>query len=309
MELYIRIRDTLEQFFAGTYTLKVGSLFLSLLFQLLPFVLGGIALVALFNTFMPKERLANRLSRGSTYLPLLFASLLGAVSPIGTYALVPLIATLLKEKRLPASVLISFLIASPLINPLLFMLTLGAFGPMMAAMRLLAALVLGVSGGLLARKLFPFVAPTGLHSEGMTVLGPTYPSRGRHFLFEFKKHFKFVFRIFVLSLLVASLTAALIPANLIARVMGGESPASVLLAVILGVPLYACGGGAIPVLEVLRDMGMSKGAILAFFISGPATKFSTLTALVLCLERKVVALYLAITLVGAFLFGMVYNFF
>jgi uncharacterized membrane protein YraQ (UPF0718 family) len=108
---------------------------------------------------------------------------------------------------------------------------------------------------------------------------------------------------------VAAAVAALIPADLIFRVLGGESSFTVLLAVLLGIPLYACGGGTIPVMVVLHDMGMSQGAILGFFISGPATKASTLAALVAALEKKAVILYLAVTLIGAFAFGIAYNLF
>jgi uncharacterized membrane protein YraQ (UPF0718 family) len=93
----------------------------------------------------------------------------------------------------------------------------------------------------------------------------------------------------------------------VARVLGGYSPLSITLAVLAGIPLYACGGGAIPVMEVLAEKGMNHGAILAFFISGPAAKFSTLAALLVSLPRRLFWLYCLVTLGGALAFGLVYG--
>jgi uncharacterized protein len=138
-----------------------------------------------------------------------------------------------------------------------------------------------------------------------------FPSRAyfRRFLWHFYRQSLWIGKIFFISLLVAAAAKELIPAGLVAKIFGSSSPLSLSLAVLAGIPLYACGGGALPILEVLSEKGMSQGAILAFLISGPATKFSTLTALWLAVPRRIFALYLALVLGGAFCFGMLYSFF
>ena len=78
--------------------------------------------------------------------------------------------------------------------------------------------------------------------------------------------------------------------------------------VALGVPLYACGGGSIPVIDSMMQMGMTRGAALAFFISGPATKFSTLSVFGTVFGSRLLGLYLAVMLVGALIWGWVYPF-
>ena len=80
------------------------------------------------------------------------------------------------------------------------------------------------------------------------------------------------------------------------------------MAVALGVPLYACGGGSIPIVEIMMQMGMTSGAALAFFIAGPATKFSTLAVLGTVFGRRLLFCYLALMLSGALFWGLVYPF-
>ena len=295
--------------FVGTYTERVVWKFLELFLQLWPSVAAGILLSALLSSYLSKEKIAPLLIR-FRFLSILPAVLLGALSPIATYAVIPLIGSLLRTNRLPKAPLMAFLTASPLINPVLFFLTQATLGTPMAFLRLSAALILGGTAGALTAfffdpKLTPVLPETipAFHKPLETV------SRARLFLTELFQQSRFILRVFSLSLLVAALVAVLVPANLIAKILGGDSSFKVLLSVLMGIPLYACGGGTIPVMDVLYDMGMSKGAILAFFISGPAAKASTLTALLACLEKRLVILYLGVTLCGAFLFGIVYNLF
>jgi uncharacterized membrane protein YraQ (UPF0718 family) len=77
-----------------------------------------------------------------------------------------------------------------------------------------------------------------------------------------------------------------------------------LVAIALGVPFYSCGGAAIPFVDVLSDMGMNKGAVLAFFIAGPATKLETLYIFKSLLGIKILIFYVVITVIGAFLAGL-----
>jgi hypothetical protein len=304
METISDLRICLARLFENTYTRKVIVTFWDLFVQLFPSLIAGVLLSSVLIVCLPRDRLGAFLNRRG-FLALASAVCLGAISPIGTYAVIPFIASLMRAGTFPRAPLMAFLIASPLINPLLFFLTRAAFGLEMALMRVAAALVLGALGGILSFWIWK--AP---RSPASPAPSTPWPGFSRHaFGVELLKQSKFIGRIFTLSLLVAAAVSALVPADLIFRVLGGESSFTVLLAVLLGIPLYACGGGTIPVMAVLHDMGMSQGAILGFFISGPATKASTLAALFAAMDRKTVILYLAITLIGAFAFGMVYNLF
>jgi hypothetical protein len=84
---------------------------------------------------------------------------------------------------------------------------------------------------------------------------------------------------------------------------------SVILSSAAGVPFYVCGGAAIPVVQQLADLGMSQGAVLAYFISGPVTKISNLVLLQAAFRRIILLEYLLIGLLGAVAIGFVYNLF
>ena len=118
---------------------------------------------------------------------------------------------------------------------------------------------------------------------------------------------KFAGKYFLFGIVIAALVKVLIPPGWIIRLLGNNRAAAILIAVAAGVPLYACGGGAIPVLRTLAEAGMDKGAVLAFFISGPATKISTLLALKAVSTRQTFTFYLAVVFAGALCFGFIYS--
>ena len=99
-----------------------------------------------------------------------------------------------------------------------------------------------------------------------------------------------------------------VPADLVTRLFGGNEALGVLMAATVGVPLYACGGGTIPLLQTWLLDGMSLGSAAAFMITGPATKITNLGALKIVLGMKRFVLYLVFVMVFSFLTGLVVNF-
>jgi len=243
------------------------------------------------------------------------AALLGIICPVGTCVVIPLIVGL-SAVGVPGPPLVAFLVSSPLMNPILFSLTAGAFGYEMALARAIAALVLGVTAGLLAELLISrkylsqFICNGGSFVGVMDfaeVLGAGFACRVGEFFKQLYRITRFAGKFFLLAIIIAAAVKELVPASWIIRTLGAGRSLSVLVAVAAGVPLYACGGGTIPVMHVLQELGMDKGAVLAFFISGPATKLSTLLALKAAVRKGVFLSYLGITLLGAFVFGVLYS--
>ena len=92
------------------------------------------------------------------------------------------------------------------------------------------------------------------------------------------------------------------------NLFGGNEAFGVLMAATVGVPLYACGGGTIPLLQTWLMDGMSLGSAAAFMITGPATKITNLGAVKIVLGIKWFVLYLAYVMIFSFLTGLVVNF-
>jgi uncharacterized protein len=285
--------------FEGTYTFAIVRNFIDLFIDLGPYLLISIAInVWALRWF---DRSTIRFSRKKEGWSILSASLLGLVSPLPTYAAIPIAVSLLPT-GIPFSAIISFSVSSPLINPSIFFLTATQLGLAMAMARTTAALLMGLLSGLAAMKLFD------AEYKAKNVFRPLQgPDQKRGMAREFYRNGLYVFKTFAVAILISAAVKALVSPEQVACLLGRRTSMTTLAAMALGVPFYSCGGAAIPFIQTLMDMGMNKGAVLAFFIAGPATKLETVYAFKKILGLKVLFLYLALTLTFSYLAGMIYS--
>jgi uncharacterized membrane protein YraQ (UPF0718 family) len=296
--------QNLYDHYLHSYTKKVIDEIIFLIIQLLPYLIIGIIISTVIKQYASAENLKKIISGKNTIISILVASLLGIVSPLGSYVVIPLSAALVTA-GLPLSPMVAFMVSSPLINPGLFLLTLGAFGPEMAIMRCVSAFLLGISAG--------FITQFAISQKYLGVrLQPNINIsnliKKRTFFNEALQYTKYISKHFFIGILIAALTKALIPVTWISNFVGQGSFLSIISATIAGVPLYSCGGAAIPVMQQLSDMGVDKGAILAFFISGPATKVANVVLLTSIYKKGITYVYFAVSIIGAILLGMLYHF-
>lgn len=295
-----------------TRTGEVGIQFFELSAELWYWLVVGALLSALASHYLPRSRLGALLTR-HTAGSIVGACLLGLVSPLCTFAAIPVVSRVMSA-GVPAPPLMAFLFASPLMNPALFAYTYGALGLEMATARTITAFGIGLVAGfgshlLQIRGLFevqssaalPAVAG-GSGAAAKTAGVPPTIGIGQRFL----RDLAFIGRWFTLGILLAAISATFLSPELIRAVLGAGSHWSVPAAVLLGIPLYACGGGAIPIVETMMRMGMTPSAALAFFIAGPATKFHTVGAVGAVFGRKVLAWYLVVMISGALACGYFY---
>lgn len=301
-------------YFSGSYTHQVLLAVWDLFGQLWVFLVIGIVASTVISTFWSRERLAAFFHR-SAGVSIVTATVIGILSPIPTYVAVPLVVVLYRA-GVPPAPLFSFLIASPLMNPVLFSMTAGAFGYQLAVALVISAMALGITAGLIVqglisrgrfRQVLCAETPPANVLAGRPSPGFSVRSTAKTFVRELGKMTRFAGKYFTMGIVIAAAVQVLVPSRWVISVLGGGGSYSVLLAAAAGIPLYACGGGAIPVIKTLQDLGMDKGAILAFFISGPATKLSTLVALKAAVRREGFLLYLAVSLIGATVFGLAYS--
>lgn len=297
----------------ASYTGRILWEALQLLGELWPYLVGGIVLSTVVKVFVSRESMAGWFSDSKRGIPILLAALAGVVSPLGSYVVIPLSAALLAS-GVPLSVLMALMVSGPLINPNLFVLTAGAMGMEMALLRVFAALSLGLLAGystlwLERRSILNAgnVLREGKKYSLESVRGGQMERSPRGFFLELYRMTRYISRYFFLALLLAAALKILVNPKYIARLFENDNLMSVLLSTAAGVPFYACGGAAVPVVESLAEMGMSKGAALAYFISGPATKISNLVVMQAAFRWVILVLYLIIAIGGAIVFGLVYN--
>lgn len=271
--------------------------------QLGPYVAGGVVLAALLGQLDMPRRCQAWLGRGGS-VRVLGAACLGSLSPLSTFGTVPVLLHLLREGASPGPVL-AFIVASSMLNPQLFFLVLGGLGPRLALAQLVGMLMLSVMAGWIALRFHPsFFLQVAVLSTDPWV--KRVPQRFSWFRLsrDVIRMVEWIGLTFVIGAVLAATLQVLIPPHWIAELAGQARWGGVLAAGILGVPLYTCGGSAVPVLARFSQMGASSAAILAFLLSGPATRVTALAAMGAVLNRKALMAYVVYIVIGAVVMGL-----
>jgi uncharacterized membrane protein YraQ (UPF0718 family) len=288
----------LREIFEGTYTVRITTNFFELVWLVGPYFIISVIINAVLRQYLPSKK--SYFSTGHTWLDMLIAAFVGLLSPFPTYIAVPMSLSLLIT-GMHTRVIFTFMLASPLMNPGIFLMTWSQLGLEIALARMMAALFIALTGGYLAGVLFSkfqtnFQAPALIQRIEKQKLWV-----------EIWHSLRYLGKYFLIALVVSAAVKSMVPAETISALLGNNARMSVLAAIAMGVPLYSCGGAAIPLIEVLSEMGMNKGAVLAFFTAGPSTKIETLYIYKsLFGGYQVVMFYLIFSLLGAILSGFLY---
>lgn len=286
--------------------------------SLAPYVIAG----SVVGEYLKTTSWIGLLHRGFSRRPVVsvaVASVIGAVSPLCTYGTVPVVLALYKSgAALPP--LISFLAVSSMMNPQLFIMTWGGVSPEMAIARLASVLVFGVAFGLAMYKVpvrwvaNPAISRTADaescataqcgHSAHRSAARAESGVRG--LALSILRNVEFVGLYFVIGVIVGSAVEEFVPREWVVSALGQDRVLSVLLAAVMGIPLYACGGASIPVIRLLIEQGMSKSAALAYFIVGPATRVAPLMALMAVLRPGFLIAYVVALVAFSCLIGLAY---
>lgn len=245
-------------------------------------------------------------------------ALAGALSPFCSCGVIPLIAALLAI-GVPLAPVMAFWLASPLMDPSMFVLTAGVLGLEFAMAKTLAAIVLGAVGGWVvhlamgaeafADPLRPGIGDGGCGGGRVRAPRPVLwrfwsdPARVQRFRTDATSIALFLAKWLTLAFLLESLMLAYVPAELVAAVLGGQGLAPIATATLVGVPAYLNGYAALPLIGGLIGQGMAPGAGMAFLIAGGVTSIPAAIAVWAMVRPPVFALYLALSLVGAFAAG------
>lgn len=233
------------------------------------------------------------------------AALLGIASPLCMYGTVPIAASFRKQ-GMREDWLAAFMMASVLLNPQLAAYS-AALGFRAFCVRLTSCFFCGIAAGLLIHtfcKNRPFFHFAGFEQRAGR---DTHPNPLIRYLLNFRRNLRATGPLFLLGIFLSALFQRYVPAELMTRLFGGNKAWGVLLAATLGVPLYACGGGTIPLLQQWLADGMSLGSVSAFMITGPATKITNLGALKIVMGWRCFLLYLVFVILFSLATGIVVN--
>ena len=233
------------------------------------------------------------------------ACILGIASPLCMYGTIPIAASFRKQ-GMREDWLASFMMASILLNPQLIIYS-AALGKTAITVRIITCFLCGCAAGLLVfafyrgRDFFDF---SGFEERASR---DTHPNLMVRYLLNVWRNIKATGGYFLFGILLSALFQRYVPQDLMVDVFGGNEAWGVLMAATIGVPLYACGGGTIPLLQQWLWEGMSMGSAAAFMITGPATKITNLGALKIAMGWKRFALYILFVMTYSFVCGIVVN--
>lgn len=117
-----------------------------------------------------------------------------------------------------------------------------------------------------------------------------------------------VVRFMALAFFINALISFYVPPEFITNLLGGDGSLSVVIATLVGIPAYTSNLTALPLISGLISLGMNQGAALAFLIAGPTTTLPAMVAVYGIVRKKIFLLYVSFSLIGAVLFGLLYNF-
>lgn len=276
--------------------------------QIFPYWVMGMVLGSAISVFA-KGTIHNLFGKLQTkpwgWLGLIPASLLGIASPLCMYGTIPLAASFSKM-GMKDDLLAAFMMSSILLNPQL-MIYSAALGADALLIRTVSCFLCGVAAGALVRQFYgekAFFDFTGFGGPKNRDIDPNLLLR---FLKNLGRNVKATGPYFLAGVLLSALFQRYVPSKAMTSLFGGNEAFGVLMAATIGVPLYACGGGTIPLLQQCLADGMSMGSAAAFMITGPATKITNLGALKIVLGLKRFLLYLAFTMVFSFATGILVN--
>jgi uncharacterized membrane protein YraQ (UPF0718 family) len=278
-----------------------------LLWSYLPYILIGI-LIAEILKYTPWANYVKKAVSGAPIVSILVASILGIISPLCTVGTIPLIIDLYR-KKVPLAPLLTFLSASSLMNPQLFLMTWAGLGIELTLMRLGGVIMFT----LLLGTLVLFVEKKVTVRFTNKKFGKTCDSKRitkfvwKDFVKSFYKNFEFIGFYIILGIVLSVLIETLIPLSSIFELTQGIEWINVIAASFLGIPLYACGGATIPVVNVLLENGISPGAAIGFLIVGPGTRIAPLLALGSFLSRRTLGYYVVILLLYSIVLGLIAN--
>ena len=233
------------------------------------------------------------------------ACLLGIASPLCMYGTIPIAASFSKQ-GMRHDWLAAFMMASILLNPQL-MIYSAALGPTALTVRILSCFLCGCAAGLLIWLFYrskPFFNFSGFEEQTSRDTDPNLLLR---YLKNLWRNVKATGMFFLFGILLSALFQRYVPQTTMEKIFGGNEAWGVLMAATVGVPLYACGGGTIPLLQEWLWQGMSMGSAAAFMLTGPSTKITNLGALKIVLGIRRFALYLAFIMVFSCLTGILVN--
>lgn len=266
--------------------------------------------VSYIQSYFPPEKTKKILGKYKGIKVNILSALLGTVTPFCSCSSIPLFMGF-TSAGLPVGATFSFLISSPLVDMGSLILLMSIFGFKIAIIYVLFGLILAVIGGFLIEKMGmekyveKFIKDAKNINTNEEEL--TKKERRKYAKEQTVSTFKKVYLYILIGVLIGALIHNVIPESFIQSILGSENVFSVIIATVVGIPMYADIFGTIPIAEALFTKGIGLGTVLAFMMSVTALSFPSILMLKRAVKTKLLVVFVGIVAFGIILIGYFFN--
>lgn len=271
-----------------------------------------IYLISYIQSYFPPERSKKIMGRFHGIWANCIAALLGTVTPFCSCSSIPLFIGF-TSAGLPLGVTFSFLISSPMVDLGSLVLLMSIFGAKVAVLYVVLGLVIAVAGGTLIEKLHMEnqVEEFIRRASAVDIASPTLTQKERlvYAKEQVEETFKKVFPYILIGVGIGAVIHNWIPERWVVAVVGSSNPFGVILAAIIGIPMYADIFGTIPIAEALLGKGAQLGTVLAFMMGVTTLSLPSMIMLRKAVKPKMLGVFIAICALGIIVVGYLFNLF
>lgn len=296
----------------STYLFKAASFFIYDVIKILILLSVLIYISSYIQSYFSPERTKKLLTKFKGFTGNIVAALLGTVTPFCSCSSIPIFIGFTKS-GLPVGVTTSFLISSPLVDIASIILLASIFGWGVAILYVIVGLIIAVIGGFIMDKMHmerhveDFVTNSDLNENEEFEIQLTKKERHCYSFDQVKEIIKKVWLYILIGVGIGAWIHGFIPQSFVEKVLGANNPFSVLIATILGAPMYADIFGTLPIAEALVLKGVGIGTVLAFMMAVTALSLPSLILLKKAVKPKFLITFIAIVMVGIIATGYLFN--
>jgi uncharacterized membrane protein YraQ (UPF0718 family) len=302
---------------------------LKLFLQMSPYLLFGFFVAGLLHVFISLDWIARHMGR-SSFMSVVKAVVLGIPLPLCSCGVIPA-AMMLNKKGASRGSVVSFLISTPITGVDSILATYSLMGLFLSVYRVLSSCVIAIIAGILGNLILrterePLTLESAdelSHSPHCHACGegdhetgqrdrcamPEWWRGGRIyelFRYAFGELMGDIWRWLVLGLIIGGIISYVIPPAIIERYLGSQFW-SMIVMLAVGIPMYVCATGSLPIAAALMMKGMSPGAAMVFLLTGPATNAVTVTVIAKELGKGATAIYVLTIAVMSIVAGFILN--
>ncbi|GEM01582.1 hypothetical protein SAMN05421839_11621 [Halolactibacillus halophilus] len=266
-----------------------------------------IFLISYIQSYFPPERTKQLLGNVKGFLGYVTGALLGTLTPFCSCSSIPIFIGF-TSSGLPVGVTFSFLISSPMVDLASFIMLMSFFGFQFSIIYVVVGLILAIVGGYiidrfnLGRDIVRYNTAMAKPIDELTV-----KDRMDFSIEQVKDIFKRVWLYVLGGVLIGALIHNWIPESYITAILGEDNPFAVVIATLIGMPIYADIFGTLPIAEALLAKGVSVGTILSFMMSVVALSLPSLIMLSKVVKGRLMIAFVSIMFTGIILIGYLFN--